>query len=312
MSMMLDPNASLFDNIRQTGGLWFGVIDGAQVDDVVAALSQTVLQSQPLYIGLENKPEQLKTAPFLVVLNGEGAASDSLPDEGLIRQFFDVAQVPSACVFWHCNGGSEVMYHHLRSLNKIIIPQTNDGVVSETATEAVLFRHADANVMTQVLPALNLAELSRLLGPADLILVRPSNEWGGGILYATHNLDMPQPDNGFLQLSPQTYQQIILNRHQGFVNKIEMFLSKITAHSKPAPQELKRIAKASYVEAYRNGIKTQAGFYSWAYFYYAFGSSFVNEPEMQEYFATNREASKDELLKAMFYQNIDNLKNMGA
>jgi len=312
MDKMLDPNASLFDNIRQTGGLWFGVIDGAQIDDVVGALSQTMLQSRPLYIGLENKPEQLKTAPFLISLNEEAAPSDSLPDEGLIRQFFDIARVPSACVFWHCDGGGEVLYHHLRSINKIIIPQEHDGIISETAIETVLFRHGDANVMAQVLPALDSTELSRLLGPAELVLVRPSNEWGGSILYATRNANMPQPDNGFLQLTPQTYQQITLNRHQGLVNKIEMFLSKITAHAKPAPQELKRIAKASYVEAYRNGIRTQPGFYSWAYFYYAFGGSFGNEPEMQEYFAANGGASKDALLKAMFYQNINNLKNMGA
>jgi len=86
MSKIIDPKVSLFDNIRHTPGLWFGVIDGAQVDDVVAALNQTPLQGRPLYIGLENKPEQLKTASFLVTLHRKDASAESLPDEDLIKQ----------------------------------------------------------------------------------------------------------------------------------------------------------------------------------------------------------------------------------
>jgi len=33
---------------------------------------------------------------------------------------------------------------------------------------------------------------------------------------------------------------------------------------------------------------------------------------MKEYFAANKGQSKDALLKAMLYQNVDNLKNMGV
>jgi len=187
-----------------------------------------------------------------------------------------------------------------------------DGIISETVTETVLFRHADANVMAQVMPLLNAQELSRLLGLAELILARPSNEWSHGLLYAARNPNMPESHNGFLRLSPQTYQQINLNRQQGIINKIEIFLNKIAPEPKPAPQELKRIAKESFVEAYRHGIRTQPGFYSWAYFYYEFGGSFGNEPEMKEYLASGKGKSKDELLKIAQYRTVARLKNMGA
>jgi len=313
MTAMIDPKASLFDNIRRMRGLWFGVVDGAQVDDVVANLSQTPLQGRPLYIGLENKPEQLKTAPFLAALNKEDATTESLPDENLIKHCFDVAKTSSACVFWHCNAGGDILYHHLRSLNKIIVPQEQDGIISATATETVLFRHADANVMAQIMPALNMAELSRLLGSAELILARPSNEWNHGLLYTTRSPNMSEPHHsGFLQLSPQSYQKITLNRHQGIINKIEIFLNKVTAHSKPHTQEIKRIARESFVEAYKNGIRTQPGFYSWAYFYYEFGEPFGNEPELREYLASGKGKSKDELLKTAQYRTVARLKNMGV
>jgi len=312
MAMIINPHLSLFDNIKRTQGLWFGVIDGAQVDDVVATLSQSVCQGRPLYIGLDNKPEQLKTAPFLIALNRADATAESLPDEDLIRHCFDVAKTSSACVFWHCNAGGDVLYHHLRSINKIILPQEQDGMISATATETVLFRHADANVMAQVMPALNMAELSRFLGPAELILARPSHEWGNGLLYAARSSNMPEPHNGFLQLSPQSYQQIILNRHQGIINKIEIFLDNIAPSPKPAPQEIKRIAKESFAEAYKNGIRAQHGFYSWAYFYYEFGGSFGHEPEMREYLASGKGQSKDELLKTAQYRTVARLKSMEA
>jgi len=300
MTAVIDPKGSLFDNIRQERGLWFGVIDGAQVDDIVAALNQTPLQGRPLYIGLENKPEQLKTASFLVALNGDGNTADSLPDENLIRHCFNVAKTPSACVFWHCDAGGEVLYHHLRSINKIIVPQTdNDGVMSETATETVLFRHSDANVMAQVLPALNSSELSRLLGGAELVLALSSDEWGGHLIYAVRNDDMPDPHNGFLQLSSQTYQQITLNRHQGLINKIEQYLDKHVPTPKPTSQELKRIVRESFVEAKKNGIRTQAGFCSWAYLYYRSNGSFIKHHHVQERFNSNLSMSKDRLVEQL-------------
>jgi len=297
MSMMIDVKLSLFDNIRRTRGLWFGVIDGAQVDDVVSALAQTPLQYRPLYIGLENKPKQLKTAPFLVSMNGQGDTADSLPDEDLIKRCFHVAKIPSACVFWHCNGGEEALYHHLRSINKIIIPQEQDGVISDTATETVLFRHADANVMTQVLPALNSTELSRLLGSAELVLARPSDEWGGRLLYAARSPDMPEPHNGFLQLTPQTYQQITFTRHQGIVNKIEHYLDKHAPAPKPAPDELKKIAKASYIEAYKNGVNSEGGFNRWAYLYCISKGQFAKDKDIQNYLREERHGSIDQGLE---------------
>jgi len=311
MNVMIDVNASLFDNLRQTRGLWFGVIDGAQCGDIVTALAQTPLQSRPLYIGLEQRKEQLNTAPFLVALNSEGATSDSFADEALIRHCFDVAKIPSACVFWHCNAGGDALYHHLRSINKIIVPQMKDDVIADTATETVLFRHADANVMAQVLPAVNAVELSRLLGVAEFILVRPSDEWGGSLLYVARTADMPEPQRGSLQLSPQTYQQIILNRQQGIINKIEIFLDKFadksTQRPKPSPQELKRIARESYIEARKNGVNSEGGFNHWAWFYYASQGKFTKDVGVQNYIRDERHGSVDRGLASLINESANSV-----
>jgi len=94
------------------------------------------------------------------------------------------------------------------------------------------------------------------------------------------------------------------------ISKIEEYLAKFASLPKSSPQEPKRIARESFIEARKNGIKTLAGFYSWAYFYYSFGGSFGHTPEMQEYLAANKGISRDALLKSMLYQNVDNLKSM--
>jgi len=45
------------------------------------------------------------------------------------------------------------------------------------------------------------------LGSADLVVMHPANEWGNGLLYAAHYSNMPEPRNGFLHLSSQSYQK---------------------------------------------------------------------------------------------------------
>lgn len=118
-------------------------------------------------------------------------------------------------VFWVGDRGlsEETIYRHLRGINRIFLPLERDalaglsGSVSGEAgdislaagdaqegasfaldleeargrSEIVVFRHADPNVMMQVLPALSPEQVVRLMGPAEEIYFAPAEAWGGNI-----------------------------------------------------------------------------------------------------------------------------------
>jgi len=54
--------------------------------------------------------------------------------------------------------------------------------------------------------------------------------------------------------------KIILNRHQGILNKIEKYLEKFAPEPKLALLELKRIARESFIESYKNGLNSEGGY----------------------------------------------------
>ena len=56
-------------------------------------------------------------------------------------------------------------------------PEESGSEAAGETHEFVLFRHGDANVMAQVLPALNGAQFARLLGPATAISFAPDPKW---------------------------------------------------------------------------------------------------------------------------------------
>ncbi|MCB5205399.1 hypothetical protein LH464_23340 [Neorhizobium sp. T786] len=94
-----------------------------------------------------------------------------------------------AAVFWIGDASltEEILYQHLRGLNRVTIA-TEPGSLFKT--ETVTFRHADANVMAQVLPVLDEPRYARFLGPALAVLFTPYEEWGGDCIRA-RNLKNP-------------------------------------------------------------------------------------------------------------------------
>lgn len=92
----------------------------------------------------------------------------------------------ASAVFWECHDGEEALYRHLRSLNTVKIPREKvdipaDGTEAphepDDGYETVVFRHADANVMAQILPALYAANFARVIGRARTILFSPDAQW---------------------------------------------------------------------------------------------------------------------------------------
>ncbi|MDO5622997.1 MAG: hypothetical protein Q4G24_16245, partial [Paracoccus sp. (in: a-proteobacteria)] len=72
----------------------------------------------------------------------------------------------------------------------------------------VLFRHADANVLAQVVPAMNPAQLARLIGPGRRILGAPENGWADGMLTLNRDEVWPAPYSGPMRLDHETMKRI--------------------------------------------------------------------------------------------------------
>ncbi|RNF33565.1 hypothetical protein [Paracoccus methylarcula] len=199
-----------------------------------------------------------------VRMNAAIAAGD--PSGGGITPFDDVRNAPATIsrldrilsiaddkpglVFWIGDAAltDEVLYQHLRRLNKVLVPKDQDepnesqaGELSVAAAdpeeipapprgaahELVLFRHADANVMAQVIPALNAAQLSRLLGPCRQILCAPGVEWADGVLSVDRLEDWPPPHSGPLRFDAETMRAMNEMRMEGSRRKVMSYLREV-------------------------------------------------------------------------------------
>ncbi|WP_137136482.1 DUF4123 domain-containing protein [Rhizobium sp. FKY42] len=201
----------------------FAVLDGAQFDDLPSALFEGDFTHRPLYLDRGNgTADQLRTAPQLVWLDRDRKAhrrdedqNDTAPLAPVLERLLDLVEQRPAIVFWVCEAGGEALYRHLRGINKILLPtdaamdrgqsyERNPLSLEDDARdsdyEMVLFRHCDANVMAQVLPALAHASMARVLGPASQILCSPDTDWAERPLRLMHAGDMPPPA-GPLKLS---------------------------------------------------------------------------------------------------------------
>ena len=190
----------------------FAVLDGAQFDDLPTDLMMGGFISQCLYLDRgDNDPEQVITAPQLVWLDETLADPDKgrAPEEVIDVLSKLVAGKPAA-VFWQCEGGADVLFKHLRSINmamlpKMSLPENEREFVTEDEA-AALFRHSDANVMAQVILSLNLREAVRLFGPTQAIMFEPEAHWRNGVDFAkfTREPDWPAPSPGMLRFSERS------------------------------------------------------------------------------------------------------------
>ncbi|WP_125869617.1 hypothetical protein [Rhizobium leguminosarum] len=137
----------------------------------------------------------------------------------MVDRLIDIVRDRPALVFWMCGEGGDVLYRHLRTINMILIPATSQidrgksyeqnplsqevDHAQHSGDERVLFRHADANVMAQVMPSLSYANMSRVLGPADQILYSADADWSEKPMSIRRANDMPLPNAAPLKLSSE-------------------------------------------------------------------------------------------------------------
>ena len=172
----------------------YAVLDGAQFDDLPGLLFDHDFKHKPLYMDMGSEDREIaKTAPQFVRFDKWDYWENDLTPAQRAESLVDILELPASAVFWACPGEPKLLFRHLRTINYIMIPRDADtpplpdpldpdaAPDGNSAThQRVLFRHADANVIAQVVPELGEHRLPRFFGPAVNIICAPDAEWGMG------------------------------------------------------------------------------------------------------------------------------------
>lgn len=253
---------------------------------------------------------------------------DKITVEERLRRIIVLSQGKPAVVFW--SGGNdfapERLYRHLRGLNRIFMPKTWKGpeVLSEllrgekaspaaesdlSASDSVMsaghepltFRHADASVMMQIIPALDETQLDNLFGPATQLLFAPGCEWGGGVKRARRAFSFDRPRRGPLILSKDMMTSISDVREQASRRKISDYLERHAADHLKDLDEKERDTwiRAHIREARSLGVRSEADLGRWCYLQVITGGRLTQQPGVSDYMMSKGEATPDEKVRLL-------------
>jgi hypothetical protein len=207
----------------------------------------------------------------------DGAAPEADPARQLDALIQLVGDAPAA-VFWIGGAGlsEPVLWRHLRTLNMVLIPKEYDAPDTlprgegEETHDALMFRHADGNVLAEVLPVLDPAQFSRIFGPAKaLMFLAPDHPGSDGspLRRAVLPDDAPPAQPGLLKLSMEQMRGIEGIRFERSRLRITRYLRNV------APEQAGRLGDAELSqstarwmeEAQGHGVKSEAALGRWTY-----------------------------------------------
>ncbi|UXT51854.1 hypothetical protein FY136_21785 [Agrobacterium tumefaciens] len=198
-----------------------------------------------------------------------------------------IADGKPGLVFWIGDASltEDILFSHLRRLNRILVP--NDSIGDEAtdelleaaadaeeilvakqndAYELVVFRHADANVMAQVFPALNEVQAARLFGPCHQLLFAPDPDWSGGIKRARRPNDLPAPPSGPLRWEPETIRAIKAQRMEASRRKVMSYLREVDPDAEElSDAELRHRVLIYEASGNTLGLQSERAHMKWAY-----------------------------------------------
>jgi hypothetical protein len=202
-----------------------------------------------------------------------------------------------AAVFWA--GGADlseqVLWRHLRTINMISIPVSalpmEQKLKKEESHVTVTFRHADSNVMAQVLPCLDEQECRKLCGPAQSIFFNPDKEWGPeGLSHLNLDPSTTQPVKaGMLRLSDVSMGHITERRAMGVVNQLVTLLQSDGAKY---GDNLRAIIEAAVLRARQYKLETYDDILLFAETEVKYGPEFEEKPEYEDALYYLKESSK--------------------
>ena len=172
----------------------YAVLDGAKFDNLPDLLFDHDFSHKPLYRDMGSEIREIaQTTPQFIRFDKWAYWENDLTPAQRLDALLELFDDTSAAVFWEYEGEPKRLFRHLRTINNVMIPRDADTpplpdpldpdgeTYGNTAThQQVLFRHADANVMAQVLPTLSPPQLTRFMGPATAVTFAPQAEWGDG------------------------------------------------------------------------------------------------------------------------------------
>lgn len=255
--------------------------------------------------------------------------------KGRIKALLRLIEDKPGLVFWVGDRSlsEERIYRHLRGINRIILPLERDALAGSSVSvpaeagdislaagdaqqealsapeiaerqdhsEAVVFRHADPNVIMQVFPVLSPEQAVRLMGPAEEIYFAPSGAWGGNIKRGRRPVDVVA-QGGLLRLTPENIEAIMATRMLAARRR------RIAAFRRSAPhllQDMDEREALLFMERYEtqaraHGLKTERGFFQWTYLMSASNGHFIEAPDIhQNLKGSNPDARLDDMMRLM-------------
>ncbi len=280
----------------------YAVLDGAKFDDLPSLLFDHDFKHKPLYLDMGSEGREVaKTAPQFVRFDRWDYWENNLTPAQRIEALLDeVIDAPSAAVFWVYSGEPKTLFRHLRTINNVMIPRDADTppmpdpldpegeTHGNTAThQQVLFRHADANVIAQVIPELGLHRLPRFFGPASAVIAAPDAEWGmGEEVMMFNNPGGPYNAKHRMALSERTMERIEARRVEVLRFNV-MIAMKDALPEKTANIDqgrLYRMVEKSQLAAADIGITSALGVELWTYFALKTQGKSLTHPKVQKHF----------------------------
>jgi hypothetical protein len=225
-------------------------------------------------------------------------ATDPLKQLELIA---GIAGDTPAAVFWI--GDADLteanLWRHLRTLNMVLIPReflpksqatpAEQDMPEEPSThEAVHFRHADGNVLGEVLPALDLIQFSRFFGPAAFILFASPNHpdlHGSTIKRAILPKNAPRAEVGLLKFNLSQLSELEAGRLEASTREVMQYVSIATRSVRHAYPERK--LNALVAEAMEKsedvGADTRIAQCRWALIYVITEGKIYDSPRFHSY-----------------------------
>lgn len=257
-----------------------------------------------------------------------GRVDDPSVVDARLQALIALSDGKPALVFWSGNSklDAETLYRHLRGLNTIRVPKSDrdDGnpqmqgagdlrdiavAAEEDVTsdrlrsggyERLIFRHADANVLMQVIPVLNEAQVATLFGPAEQIIFAPDSAWGGGLKRARKGTDVPP--QSVLSLTRKNIEAMSDIRLEASRRKRVSLFRNSTPHLLDGlNDEQALICMERYEQQARTyGLRTERGFYQWTYLMSASEGRFIQSPEIRHHLkGGNPDKRLDEMMGFM-------------
>lgn len=318
----------------------FAVIDGAQFDDLPVALFGRHFVHTPLYTNRGNlTPDQVKTAPQLVWLDRDRKSEHYEPsaenfpiEEQVLDRLFDLVEERPAVVFWQCEAGAEVLYRHLRTINMVLYPtaagksELKDYERSPYAAAAkdsedyddldfdrVIFRHADANVMAQIVPCVTAKTYARLLGPANWSVFVPDDDWSETAVFLGPRSTLSPSDPGPLALQLAEVNAIeAFRQDKAWFRRVRYLRETTPDETKTASDgELLDYIKVCTDLGHQIGLKSEGAQCRWSYLMLVTRGAIARSNDVVSYIRQGG-SSPDEQIQLLFKSTIQSLRAQRA